>query len=149
MTNTPVIASSKRSIPPASFLGAKPTGRVPLVLIIIGSVALCASSSIHFYLWSIAYRNVDTIGPLFLFQGSVAAALAVLDMAVRRVGLLLFSALFMASTIGGFILATTVGLFGFALHEITAWAVWSVVAEAIGAAVLSAAVGISWRGQRA
>lgn len=90
------------------------------------------------------YRNVATLGPLFLFQGSVAAILAVLNAALRRTGLLLLSVLFLASTIGGFIIATTVGLFGFTLHMITGCAVWSIVAEGSGVAALLVAATVTW-----
>lgn len=131
-----------------SLLGRRVGGVVPSGLLIGGCLALCASSAIHFYLWDIAYRDVATLGPLFLFQGSAAASLAVLDAVTRRVPALVLSALFLVSTIGGFVLATTVGLFGFTLHEITGWAVGSVVAEALGTLLLLGASTLAWPGSR-
>ena len=42
-----------------------------------GAVAVASSSLVHLYLWADGYRNVATIGPLFLAQGLAGLVLAV------------------------------------------------------------------------
>jgi len=120
-------------------------GTAVTLLVAIGTLALCASSAIHFYLWTLAYRDVATIGPLFLFQGSLAVALAVLCLVTRATLVIIVSAVLLASTIGGFVIATTAGLFGFSLHEVTGWAVWSLVAEGLGFSAFGAATLLTLR----
>jgi hypothetical protein len=123
------------------------TSRGPsaMTMIVVGALALCASSAIHFYLWNVAYRNVRTIGPLFLFQGSMAGLAAVLDLSIRKVAFLLFSALFLVLTIGGFVIATTAGLFGFTLHTTTGWAVGSLISEGCGTVAFGLAAALTLR----
>ena len=44
--------------------------------IVIGSALLVASSAVHLELWSMGYRNIPTIGPLFLVQAIAGTLLA-------------------------------------------------------------------------
>jgi hypothetical protein len=101
----------------------------------LAALAVLVSAVLHLYLWFDGYRDVDTIGPLFLLNAFGGIVI---------VGLILgwnhwipaFLALgFGASTLGGFVLSTTVGLFG--LEESwTGWAVWVAAASEVAAIVL-------------
>ncbi len=76
---------------------------------------LIASGSIHLHLWFIAYRHVKTLDVLFLVQVALAFLAAMTLLATRHVLVALGSAALMAGTIAGFLLARTVGIFGFRL----------------------------------
>jgi hypothetical protein len=79
---------------------------------------LIASGLIHLHLWDIAYRHVKTLDQLFLVQ--VAACLVL-----------------MAGTIVGFILARSVGIFGFKLHITTGLANTVLIIEIAGVILLA------------
>lgn len=94
-----------------------------------------ATGGIHLDLYLLAYREIPTIGPLFLFQviGSFTLAVLVLMLAWRLVALA--GAGFCAATLGGYILSRWVGLFGF--HEIgTPAGTWAGVIEIAAIVVL-------------
>src|ERR1700690_1606754 len=101
-----------------SFASIGPSGsaarRAGLTIgIVIGSALLAASSAIHLELWSMGYRSIPTIGPLFLVQVIAGALLAVLLLLSRRLLMVAAAAGFMIATIGGLLLSVYVGLFGF------------------------------------
>ena len=80
------------------------------------------SGLIHIHLWDIAYRHVATLGPLFLVQAIAALVLAVVLVVARVVVVALACIALMLGTVVGFILADTVGIFGFTLPAVTGWA---------------------------
>jgi hypothetical protein len=90
---------------------------VQLLLRIAGAGLLGAMAGIHLYLWtSGGYRDIATIGPLFLLNGIVAGLLAVAVLGSPRRFLAIvavLSALFTAGTLGALLLSLTTGLFGF------------------------------------
>jgi predicted lipoprotein with Yx(FWY)xxD motif len=92
------------------------TARVRLGLRVVGAGLLFAAGAIHLDLYLTGYRNLPTIGPLFLLQVIAAFGLAVL---VLVPGWRIFAALgagFAAATLGGYLLSIWFGLFGF--HEV-------------------------------
>jgi hypothetical protein len=105
-----------------AFLLDRRAGPVGTVLIVLAALSMVGSGLIHLYLWHSAYRHVATLGPLFLVQAVACIVLAVALAAIRRGVLLVAAVALMAGTIIGFILVTTVGLFGFTLHFISGWA---------------------------
>ena len=116
-----------------------------VVLRVVGALLLAAAGAIHLYLWSTGYDSIDWIGPLFLVNavGGFVLALAVLT-APRR---LLFwpagaGALLQAGTLGGLILSSTVGLFGFVESSAASYYWDSVIVESVGFVVLAALAGI-------
>jgi hypothetical protein len=130
------------------FLVGRGSGRVETALLSAAAALMVASGLIHLYLWHLAYRHIATLGPLFLVQAIAALVLAVSLTAARR-GFLLLAALgLMAGTIVGFILVTTVGLFGFTLNSITGWAVAALATEAGAIVTLTAAASLLWRAHR-
>jgi hypothetical protein len=76
---------------------------------------LIASGLIHLHLWDIAYRHVKTLDQLFLVQVAAALVLAVALLVTRHLLVVAASLLLMAGTIVGFLLARSVGIFGFKL----------------------------------
>jgi hypothetical protein len=76
---------------------------------------MIASGLIHLHLWDIAYRHVKTLDQLFLVQVVAALALAVALLVTRHLIVVVASLLLMAGTIVGFLLARSVGIFGFKL----------------------------------
>ncbi len=98
---------------------------------------LVASGAIHLHLWDIAYRHVKTLNVLFLVQaiGTVLAAIVLL--VTRHFLIAIGCALLMAGTIAGFVLADTVGIFGFKLPYITTEAWIVLVIEAVGVVLLA------------
>jgi hypothetical protein len=76
---------------------------------------LVASGLIHLHLWDIAYRHVATLDVLFLVQVALCALAAVALLVTRHLLAVLAAAALMAGTMVGFLLARTVGIFGFKL----------------------------------
>ena len=105
--------------------------------IVIGSGLLAASSGIHLELWSMGYRTIPTIGPLFLVQVIAGAFLAALLLFSRRLLIVVAAAGFMIATIVGLLLSIYVGLFGFMDTLAAPYAGLSLGIESTGAAVLA------------
>jgi hypothetical protein len=105
----------------------------------IGSVLLVISAVIHFHLWSDGYRQIPTIGPLFLLQAIAGIAVAVLVAVSRHFVVALGGAIFAASTIGGLIVSVEFGLFGFQDSFSAPYATMSLIVEAAAFVVLVAA----------
>jgi hypothetical protein len=85
------------------------------VLCLCDAGLLVASGLIHLHLWDIAYRHVKTLDVLFLVQVIACLLLALTLLITRHLLAVAASWLLMAGTIVGFILARTVGIFGFKL----------------------------------
>jgi hypothetical protein len=86
---------------------------VNLALRMAISATVAVSGVIHAYLYIHGYRDIPTVGPAFLVQGSVFCALAVLILAGGPAWLQLVAAIGAAGSLGAFALSRTVGLFGF------------------------------------
>ncbi|HET9897841.1 MAG TPA: hypothetical protein VFQ44_23165 [Streptosporangiaceae bacterium] len=110
---------------------------------------LIASGAIHFHLWEMpgGYRTVPTLRILFLVQGAACVLAAIALLVTRHLLIVAGSALLMAGTIAGFILARTVGIFGFKLPFSTTEAN-IVLGVEIAAIVLLAATALLLRRQR-
>jgi hypothetical protein len=79
---------------------------------IVTAVAALVSAYVHLKLWLDGMSDVDIIGPAFLFNAFAGLVIAVLLLAWRHWAPGFLAAGFGASTLGAFILSTTVGLFG-------------------------------------
>jgi hypothetical protein len=106
---------------------------------------MVCSGLIHIHLWDIAYRQVATLGPLFLVQAVAALVLAVVLVVARVVVVALACMVLMVGTVVGFVLAASVGIFGFTLQIVTVWAYEALSAELLSAVVLGVLVLRSWR----
>ena len=84
-------------------------------LAVVDAGLLIASGAIHLHLWDIAYRHVATLGPLFLVQACSALVIGLAVLLTRHILAVAAGLALCAGTILGFILARTVGIFGFKL----------------------------------
>ncbi len=104
--------------------------------LLAGAALLAASGLIHLYLWANGYRNIATIGPLFLAQGIVGLILAVLLVAFPRVATAAAGTGFLLATIAAFTLSASGGLFGFQDTLDAPWATGALLVEIAGLASL-------------
>jgi hypothetical protein len=123
-----------------SFLTSSARGAAELIAVGLAAALMVVSGLDHLHLWDIAYRHVTTLGPLFLVQTIACFVGAVVLVATRLVIVMVGSVLLMLGTIVGFILAATVGLFGFTLPNVTSYADVALVTEALSAVLLTAVV---------
>jgi hypothetical protein len=100
---------------------------------------VAVSALIHFHLWSTGYRDIPTIGPLFVLQAIVGLVAAVAVAVTRHPWVAAASALFVASTIGGLVLSVEVGLFGFTDSFSAPYATTSLIVESAAVVVLAVA----------
>jgi hypothetical protein len=98
---------------------------------------LITSGSIHLNLWFIAYRHVKTLDVLFLVQVVLTLLAALTLLVTRHLLVVLGSAALMAGTIVGFLLARTVGIFGFRLTFSSTEAYVVLVVEAAAVVLLA------------
>jgi hypothetical protein len=124
--------------------GQRPVTGLLWALRVLGAALLAGMGWIHLHLWLDGYRTIDVIGPAFLLNAIAGFGLAVLLLVIPRQLLpwvAVLGGLTALGTLGGLLLATTVGLFGFT--ESTAadlwWAsLWVEVAAIVVLAALAA-----------
>ena len=125
-----------------------PTRRAATTLgLVAGSALLASSGAIHLQLWSMGYRGIPTIGPLFLLQGIAGALLGLVLLLWRRLLAVVAGAGFMVATISGLLVSVKFGLFGFMDTLAAPYAGLSVVLESVGAAVLTVVCVVLVHGQ--
>jgi hypothetical protein len=117
-------------------------------LYIIDAGLLVTSGLIHLHLWDIAYQHVKTLDVLFLVQVVLCLLAALALLITRHLLVVLGAAALMAGTMVGFLLARTVGIFGFHLTFSSGLAYTVLVVEAAGVVMLSLTAWLLWR-QRA
>lgn len=84
-----------------------------LVLRIVTAAAVLLSGAVHLWLWwHDGFRFISWIGPLFLVNAIAGVVIAIAVLAWPHWLPALLAAGFGASTLGAFLLSTTVGLFG-------------------------------------
>jgi hypothetical protein len=134
---TAIQASHRKSAQP---------GRNPLMWIfyIADAGLLVTSGLIHLHLWDIAYRHVATLDVLFLVQTVLCLLTALALLITRHLLVVLAAAALMAGTMIGFILARSVGIFGFRLTFSSGLAWTVLIVEAAGVILLLTAA-LLWR----
>lgn len=126
--------------------------RVAITVTIAGGAA-CAvySGYIHLYLWGrqqFPYRDIPTIGPLFLIQGIVAILIGLLIIITRRVGALLVGAGMLVVSVVALVIDVEVGMFGFKDSWSVPYAKSTLYEEIVGAVLLLVAAGVlAWSGR--
>ena len=121
-----------------------------LGLRISGAVLLAVSASIHLDLYLTGYRKIPTIGWLFLLQVIVGFVLTIAALVTRSRLAAAASAALALSTLGAYLLAVWIGLFGFkeirtragiaaGLIEVAAFATLALAAVTAGPARASGA----------
>ena len=111
---------------------------------VVGAAAVLVSAFVHLYLWFEVFRGQPVVGPSFLLNVAAGAVIAVLLILWRSWVPGFLTAGFGVCTLGSFIVAATVGLFGVHEHW-RGWAVWTaagseVVAIVAGVMVMLAAL---------
>jgi len=129
----------------AAPVAARRGDPVALGAVVAAAILMLCSGLVHIHLWDIAYRHVATLGPLFVVQAVAGLALAVVLLVARVVVVALGCIVLMLGTMVGFVLADTVGIFGFKLPVVTGWAYDALIAEASSRAVLAVLVVRAWR----
>jgi hypothetical protein len=83
-------------------------------LFVAGGLLILWSSYIHYHLWlTVGYRNIPTIGDLFVVQSVAGLVIGLLVIGVRRVWAGVLGAGFALTTSVGFLVSVYHGLFGF------------------------------------
>lgn len=93
--------------------GGARSGLIANLVLMAAAGTLAVSAAVHLELWSTGYRQLPTIGPLFLFQAVTGFILSAVLILTRRVWAAVLSSVFVCATIGGFLMAVYVGLFNF------------------------------------
>ena len=118
-----------------------------------GSLLVAGSAVIHFYLWdSQGYRNIPTIGPLFLAQACAGWALAMATAILRKLPLVLVSAGYGITSACALIYSVLFGLFGWQEVMSAPYVGMALAVEFAAGAVLLAAAAVlakQWLGSRA
>ena len=107
---------------------------IPRAMRFGGAGLILVNGGVHLYLWDHGYRDIRVIGPLFVLN-AVAALLIAVALLWKPEGITALLGLALsAGTFGAFMLAVTVGLFGF----IAGWDLKAVLAAVteIGAVVV-------------
>lgn len=125
--------------------------RVAITILIAGGAAcIVYSGYIHLYLWGrqpFPYRDIPTIGPLFLVQGVVAIIIGLMVIVSRRVGALLVGAGLLVVSVAALVIDVEVGMFGFKDSWAVPYATSTLYEEIVGAVLLLAAAGVlAWPG---
>jgi hypothetical protein len=128
-----------------------PLARLAVTLVIAGGAACTVYSGyIHLYLWgrqSFPYRDIPTIGPLFLIQGIAAVIIGLLVIVSRQVGALLVGAGLLVVSVAALVIDVEVGMFGFKDSWAVPYATSTLWVEIMGAVLLLAAAGVlAWAG---
>jgi hypothetical protein len=113
--------------------------------LLAGAGLVAASALIHLYLWADGYRHVSTIGPLFLAQGVIGLALAVLLVAYPKAIAAAVGVGYLLATLVGLVLSASVGFLGFMDTFDAPWANTSLVVEAAGLLTLTVAAALCVR----
>lgn len=117
---------------------------------IVGAALLAGMAAIHVYLWMQGYRDVPTIGLLFLLNGigGGVLCLAVLFCSGRLLApVSAVSAVFTLGTLGALVMSLTIGLLGFHESLVVPFVPTTLWVESAGVLELAAltAVAVLWR----
>ena len=110
---------------------------------ILGAALTAVMGGIHLDLWVGGYRDIPTIGVLFLLNsiGAALLALGLLTAPTRALGTVSgAAALFTAGTLAALLVSLTIGVFGFGFREYLGapLVVTTIIVEAAGTVVLTA-----------
>jgi cation transport ATPase len=106
---------------------------------ILAAAAVLVSAAIHLYLWFDVFQHAQVVGPAFMVNAIGGTIIAVLLVTWRHWIPLLLAVGFGASTLGAFIIAATVGLYGVHEHW-TGWEVWTAAASEVIAIIAAGTV---------
>jgi hypothetical protein len=120
------------------------------VLIVVGAALAIYSGYIHLYLWGkqpFPYKDIPTIGPLFLLQGIAAILIGLLVAISRRLFAVFVGAGLMVVSVAALVIDVEVGMFGFKDSWSVPYAKSTLYEEIAGAVLLLiAACVLAWPG---
>jgi hypothetical protein len=107
-------------------------------MIVVGALLTAASGVIHLYLWGQdnGYRQIPTIGPLFLAQAIGAILLALVLLGTRWLAAVVAAAGLLIATAAGLLISIEAGMFGFQETWYAPWARTSFAEELAGGVLL-------------
>ena len=91
----------------------RPSDLIATLAFVAGGALVIWSGAIHLDLWDSGYRNIPTIGNLFLAQFIGGLVVGLVVIATRRLWGAIVGIGFALSTIAGFLISVERGLFGF------------------------------------
>jgi predicted lipoprotein with Yx(FWY)xxD motif len=142
--------AGSKVIGPRRWRPAPPSRRLQqLGLRLAGAGLLAATGAIHLDLYLTGYRSIPTLGWLFLLQVISAFALAAAVLATGSRLTAAAGAGFALATLGGYLLSTWAGLFGFKEIRTTAGVVAGVIEVAAFAALAALAAAPATHGRPA
>ena len=104
---------------------------------VLAAAGVLVSAAVHLKLWFDGFRDLHVVGPAFMVNAVAGVVIAVLLVRWRHWVPLLLAVGFGASTLGAFLVSTTVGLYG--VNEV--WSgVWVFTAAASEVVVIIAGV---------
>ena len=105
----------------------------------LAAAAVLVSAAVHLYLWVDVFRHTDVVGPAFMLNAVGGTVIAILLVTWRHWVPLVLAVGFGASTLGAFLIAVSVGLFGVHEHW-TGWAVWTAAGSEVVAILVAGTV---------
>ena len=113
-----------------------PSYLAALLLRLVCSGVLIWVAAIHLQLWTEGYRDIRTVGPLFLADAVAGFLFAAVLLVWPRPLAGLLGAGFMISTLGGLIVSLNFGLFGFRESSGASFVTETIILESVGAVAL-------------
>lgn len=98
---------------------------------LVAAAAVLVSAAVHLKLWFDGFRDLKVVGPSFLLNAAGGLVIAVLLVAWRHWVPALLAVGFGGSTLGAFVIASTVGLFGLHEHWVGAYVWIAAVSEVV------------------
>jgi hypothetical protein len=125
---------------------AGPAFLAALMLRLVCAGLLVWVAAIHVHLWSEGYRDIPTVGLLFLADAVAGFLLAAVLLVWPRPLAGLLGMGFMISTLGGLIISLNFGLFGFRESSAASFVIETIILESVGAIALLAWSVAVWHG---
>jgi hypothetical protein len=125
---------------------SRPACLAALVLRLVCAGLLIWVAAIHLHLWTEGYRDIPTVGPLFLADAVGAFVLAAVLLVWPRPLAGLLRTGFMIATLGGLIVSLNFGLFGFRESLGASFVLETIILESVGAVALLAWSLAVWQG---
>jgi hypothetical protein len=106
---------------------------------VLAAAAVLVSAAIHLKLWFDVFRHTHVVGPAFMVNAVGGVIIAVLLVTWRHWIPVVLAVGFGVATLGAFVIAATVGLYG--VHENwTGWEVWTAAVAEVVAIVAAGTV---------